>query len=277
MAASTSLLQAAQPYDWWLTIVSEYARRELSVATDVLPALSGLAQMFYYLHYNKYYAGIWEGDLLRSLMWMREALRMHDQAQHRSAPPTYRVPSWSWAGVRGRIISWLHPPADDTWFIEEQAKVLGAKAHTPGNKYSHTSGGHLTIEARFRPIYDISNADSVGDTVLERAVAGGARVDAFRSEFEQQHQAHDGQMFAVILMSRHHRGSYRESQSRKRWTKFPSIVLMVIESTGRADEFRRVGMFKHDALGSSADDRTGMEVFQEMDEQKWERKQLRLI
>jgi hypothetical protein len=78
-------------FDAWYICMEEYSKRALTVASDKLPGISGLATIFCSREFGSYCAGIWSGDLARGLSW------------HMSEPVTvqqenyYRAPSWSWA------------------------------------------------------------------------------------------------------------------------------------------------------------------------------------
>jgi hypothetical protein len=55
----------------WRTTVEEYSSRELTRASDKLPALSGLAHMVQASIGSQYVAGLWVNDFLRGLLWRR--------------------------------------------------------------------------------------------------------------------------------------------------------------------------------------------------------------
>lgn len=55
----------------WRTTVEEYSSRELTRASDKLPALSGLAHMVQASVGSQYAAGLWVNDFLRGLLWRR--------------------------------------------------------------------------------------------------------------------------------------------------------------------------------------------------------------
>ncbi|KAK2591066.1 hypothetical protein QQS21_011242 [Conoideocrella luteorostrata] len=91
----------------WRRIVVEYSRRNLSVESDKLPALAGLAARFSLdsIHNgtslvagNRYLAGLWLDDMIRDLCW---SLDIYKQPILR--PQQYCAPSWSWASVNGPI------------------------------------------------------------------------------------------------------------------------------------------------------------------------------
>lgn len=54
---------------WRQRVLRDYFRRRLSVPSDNLVALSALASIFHTEFRSKYYAGIWEGDLIPGLLW----------------------------------------------------------------------------------------------------------------------------------------------------------------------------------------------------------------
>ncbi|KAK8025397.1 heterokaryon incompatibility protein-domain-containing protein [Apiospora arundinis] len=81
----------------WLQCVYEYSHRNISVSSDKLPAIAGLATT---LNHDgtmgDYLAGIWSKDLAAGLAWSRPWRLL-------STPPAYQAPSWSWAGVNGGV------------------------------------------------------------------------------------------------------------------------------------------------------------------------------
>lgn len=82
---------------WW-SIVEPYSRCELTVASDKLPGLSGLAEEYHRLTGDQYIAGLWLSALPGALMW--HALGVVDNT---SRVLEYRAPSWSWASMNGWI------------------------------------------------------------------------------------------------------------------------------------------------------------------------------
>lgn len=75
----------------------------LTVATDRLPAFSGIARMVHKVLKSPkedYVAGIWSPDLLTELLWEKyweESIRV----THRTHSSQYIAPSWSWASIDG--------------------------------------------------------------------------------------------------------------------------------------------------------------------------------
>jgi hypothetical protein len=55
-------------YMRWYAVINDYAKRNLTVETDKLPALSGVAQKFQARLQDDYVAGLFAGDLHRGLL-----------------------------------------------------------------------------------------------------------------------------------------------------------------------------------------------------------------
>jgi hypothetical protein len=76
-------------------IASDYSRRELPIASDKLPALSGLARLFHGVIRSPYIAGLWLANLQLGLAWKRVGSTFR--------APSYRCPSFSWASLDAQV------------------------------------------------------------------------------------------------------------------------------------------------------------------------------
>ncbi|OAK94884.1 HET-domain-containing protein [Phaeosphaeriaceae sp. SRC1lsM3a] len=106
---------------WYGTVVS-YSARQLSIPTDKLPAIAGIAQLIHKHFGCEYGAGLWKNDLPLGLCW-HTAKTLADDNDSRAAldeissqPEEYIAPSWSWAAIRNRGVNW---PVDPTRDLEE--------------------------------------------------------------------------------------------------------------------------------------------------------------
>jgi len=81
---------------WWYRLVKEYSERDLTMSTDKLVALSGIAEKTQMRTGRSYVAGIWKETIHHDLLW-----RVGGRLTPR--PSGYRAPSWSWAAVDGLI------------------------------------------------------------------------------------------------------------------------------------------------------------------------------
>ncbi|MCJ1396867.1 hypothetical protein MMC11_000057 [Xylographa trunciseda] len=270
-----------EPYDRWFDIVKEYTSRELTVDTDVLPALSGLAAAFETKLADQYCAGLWKNDIIRGLMWdrLRPRQMLSSGLNQQSAPSNYRIPSWSWASVKGRAVS-FYRLTEDGWTFTEQAKVLEVGI-TPRLKdpFGQIREGFLVIRAPFcemKDPYD-SSYDRTGlpnpilETILHDVFTN---VTIIQSEFKQQHREYEGQRFAVIRIVRYLDDRFEHTGYDG---TLPGTSMMVIESTGiRENEFRRVGM--HTVHASNRADMLNQQpFFKEMEKAHWKWKTIRLV
>ncbi|CAH0047339.1 unnamed protein product [Clonostachys solani] len=86
--------------DEWENIVADYSKRSLSVSSDRIPAILGLAKSVAPSIKCEFVAGVWKGEhFLRSLLW---------RVDKPSSSPitTAHYPSWTWASVDGTTIEY---------------------------------------------------------------------------------------------------------------------------------------------------------------------------
>lgn len=106
---TTSIAQSILgPFDWrydpatsyplahWNSIVKSYSARNLTHATDLFPALAGLAERMATVLNDDYITGFFRRQLPCGLLWIvtQSAKRYRGQ---------YRSPSWSWASIEGSV------------------------------------------------------------------------------------------------------------------------------------------------------------------------------
>ncbi|VUC32174.1 unnamed protein product [Clonostachys rosea] len=76
----------------WLDLICQYTETKLTYPSDRLPALSGIAARQNEITGDKYLAGLWEKDLVPSLLWF--SLDATETTER-------RAPSWTWASIDG--------------------------------------------------------------------------------------------------------------------------------------------------------------------------------
>jgi hypothetical protein len=244
-----------KPYDRWYAIVGEYTTRSLTVATDVLPALSGLARAFQNLLCDRYSAGLWANDILRGLTWtrlVRLGSEVTSKLPQQLKPYDYGVPSWSWASTLGWEVIFHYPSTDEYNFIEEQAKVLEVitSPHSD-DAFGQTKGGYLLIQSSFYDVQDprigVIEDTSTSTPILQSALhTQFTKLSHGEAEFQQQHQEHEGQKFGLLLLAKYFNWEGHRTRTRKdptEWNKWPSFIALIVETTGMVDnEYRRVGI-----------------------------------
>ena len=97
----------------WLRLITAYSIRTASLQVDKLNAIAGIAARCYApLLGPRYFAGMWEYDLLRQLTW--KTSDYHMTLRYSEVPVTRpllenglsRAPSWSWASVEGGVVEY---------------------------------------------------------------------------------------------------------------------------------------------------------------------------
>jgi hypothetical protein len=106
----------------WPYVVEEFSRRKLSVESDKLPAVSGIAKFLARETKDIYLAGIWKHHVFQDLLWRvspydddttewvdkkyiqeSEGIRYCKRPSTVAFPLSYRAPSWSWAALDGPV------------------------------------------------------------------------------------------------------------------------------------------------------------------------------
>ena len=148
----------------WVGIVEEYTIRFLTLETDKLPALSGLAQRSQNTGFRgQYFAGLWEADLPSALLWEtvpQEEFGGPSKVPERRRPAKYLAPSWSWAAVGGPVHYWCQmvafmepaPKRDPSEVDFGDFKITETVVEATGtNPFGEVSGGHMCLTGRLKP------------------------------------------------------------------------------------------------------------------------------
>jgi hypothetical protein len=125
----------------WNSVVMHYSVKQLTVQTDKLHALAGLARQFATPEMGKYLAGIWYSQLPDALAWIIPCAQK---------PAAYRAPSWSWASLDGEVIGVeRHTFTDGVNCVE----VLDAECTPTGDDvFGAVSDGYIVLKGEFGPI-----------------------------------------------------------------------------------------------------------------------------
>jgi hypothetical protein len=133
----------------WLFMVSEYTRRDISYASDRLPGLSGIAGCWERATGDRYFAGLWERDLPRHLLWWAHigglaALAAPDRGSFRHAG--YHAPTWSWASVTGAA-QYIRDAG------EVRVRVVDVQTRpATANRFGPVSSGNLVLSGVLVPV-----------------------------------------------------------------------------------------------------------------------------
>lgn len=150
---------------WW-TIINEYSRRNLTVESDKLPAIAGLAKFFHErLSRNqkqdvRYLAGLWSHSIVAGLGWKSWSQRMwYDWVPPEVPLPGekgYKAPSWSWAALSGSLKQFSRPGLKDV------AKVIdwGVKLKNEASPFGEVVDGWIKLRA---PLFRVSVVEGEND------------------------------------------------------------------------------------------------------------------
>ncbi|KAE9378648.1 HET-domain-containing protein [Stipitochalara longipes BDJ] len=129
----------------WLELVAEYSKRSLTVQSDKLPALSGLAKLYHESTKFDYLAGLWRQSLLGDLLWIATS---YSKGTHKEPPSLYTAPSWSWASLNKRIMP------HGRYGAEVIAEILDAQISlkNPLAPFGEVTGGSIVLRGPLLPI-----------------------------------------------------------------------------------------------------------------------------
>lgn len=302
---------AVNPYTRWFEIILEYTRRDFTKYSDTLPALGGVARAFAAITKDRYCAGMWESELLQSLCWFREARLLNKKPSRLfsplymdfSKPDAYRAPSWSWASINGGRVKMYNTAIDGSTPLINIATPL--KVHLEpvegGDSYGQLKYGYVSIKGSLFPIGDLSanywrNISPSWEEYISMSKniqAPGAPPESCPNpalhahtisllnkggnetfEYEQQHIPHPSQKFAIFVLAITE-GISDQNLGNKEEAFAGTAQLLVLETTGSKDEYRRIGrmMLDRPSMISIAPEvsRTETRKWRTFEDEDWKR------
>ena len=143
--------------NYWKTIVGAYMQLNLTYSSDVLPAITGYAQILA-PHINfTYVAGMWKETLATDLLWYIMPLKA--KVGPRSRPTDTTAPSWSWASVSmGQAILYTQCLGDFSWpkssaLLHDMIKEVYCKPQLGTNSFGKLEDAYLKVDAVLYPWY----------------------------------------------------------------------------------------------------------------------------
>jgi hypothetical protein len=141
-------------FDGWIHSVCKYSRRQLTKASDRLPAFAALAENFAGIlgseTTGKYLAGLWESDLPAQLLWFRPESEAEAEAEG-AASAIESGPTWSWASLNGPV-GFL---TLSSLMCDTRARYIHSdmKHQDENYEYSKVEFGHLYLNGRLQIAY----------------------------------------------------------------------------------------------------------------------------
>lgn len=88
----------------WLYCVDRFCSGKLTMESDKLVAMSGIASYFHSVTGDEYLAGLWKTRIEEQLLWRTPDQDSERRLTYNTRPSKYRAPSWSWAAVDGPLL-----------------------------------------------------------------------------------------------------------------------------------------------------------------------------
>jgi hypothetical protein len=235
-------------YNTWTFLVENYTRRNLTVPSDRLPAIAGIAKKFKDSWNYEYCAGIWKQQFIPSLTWHRD---LYSERHHWPRLSQYRAPSWSWASVDG-------PIEFDRRFDLGNMRGLGAKLISykvvplrHQAPLGEVESAKAVIEASLIPARDvpIRGLDGMDEKLyfIGGFLALDNHIEGTWPKFAGLHILDDElkkNAWAMLL------GEGKANlDGPGKMTKSTALILMPVD--GEVDTFRRVGFWESSVKASS--------------------------
>ncbi|KAF2670465.1 HET-domain-containing protein [Microthyrium microscopicum] len=126
------------PYATWYELVQSYSRRKLDKDSDKLPAVAGLANLFFDLLNDQYLAGLWKKDLAAGICWRKYQESLQE-------PAYYTAPSWSWASKIGPVDFTFTALHNYTLEVADYSTYVHGRS-----RFGQVKGGYLTVKGPMR-------------------------------------------------------------------------------------------------------------------------------
>ncbi|PYH38103.1 HET-domain-containing protein [Aspergillus neoniger CBS 115656] len=264
-------------YKAWYKIVEDYTCRDLTVPSDKLPAVAGIARTHALALNDEYLVGLWVQDLASGLLWAtRNAMspgwdRWFGERERRPMIPTkyYRAPTWSWCANDGAV-EFL---ASNLYNSRPEIEVLG---HDIVPQYAGDSYGQLAVdqgdrgyvklrakiraarmEARFQPIPEgmlwafpgLKNRDPEEENKKFQLryvhVADGTKESHSETIFLDHAGCYlEEQEVYLMIVSRGNGKVWSEPVSYEDGVQSAGLVLLKCPHQTRL-QFKRIGFYEH--------------------------------
>ena len=216
-------LEDARKQRSWRQLVSEYTSRSLTLPSDKLVAISGLAMWLQRQSGDTYLAGLWRKTFWADLLWSASGTLLE-------RPIKWRAPSWSWACVDSRIryedsisVSWLKH-----WEVECQPVGL--------DKIGELKSAKLTVSALIFSALLYYNYDKGEDSYQYEVVYFGTRIRQLRADYVLSSPGHhyvpSGTAVSVLILG--------EDNGQAGSRRFECLVLRKLQAD--SEKFERLGL-----------------------------------
>lgn len=207
-------------FELWGNIVAKYCDTNLTHTTDRLVALSAVAKEVKRLMQSRYFAGLWETDLILQLPWDYSRLG----TWKRGTKP-YVAPSWSWASVEDASPRFAE--IYKTAGYQPLLEVLKVHVELAGaDEMGQVKGGYLTVRGHL-----IEIVHKHGDIVID-GQSCNHEVHVGVSGGRDNPMLNGPQTFVCLPVY-------------ATWELRLALYSLMLERVGTGNEYRRVGLLQY--------------------------------
>jgi hypothetical protein len=248
----------------WRDILERYTKRKLTLSTDRLPAISGVATRFSRILADEYCAGLWKSALTTELLW-----EVVDKENLASRPAQYQGPSWSWAAVNSSITFLSLEPSNS---VDDHFSVVGVNIQPVKSdldkfaaKFGAVESGRLVLTGKLadglwmhRPTFSqwtVRRRGNWGDRYLSIST----RPDAIEEEFDKVVNACIPVCLLKILEGKTEAGGPPQRRP----------PMGVVLKRNKEDEYTRLGIFEFALKGAGLYDAGSAEFGRYQEQVAW--------
>jgi hypothetical protein len=234
----------------WHNIVSDYARLQLTYNSDVLPAISGLAQLYQRYLGGSYVAGMWAASLASCLTW--HVADGHNWERRTSwVAPTF---SWAcnkighdaWASNLNSLILWAGDSVNTEYELLDLSQTLAGSDLT-----GQITQAHLILKGLLYPVilkqcneksssYNLIATYEPLQRLAKRCYEHLYQDFNYTALDQAQHnRTLCTQAYCFLLCSEHATGHFSRN------TTYLLILKKTSDREGTAGEFERIGMMRY--------------------------------
>ena len=233
--------------DFWLDVTSTYSSLKLTIESDRLPALSGLASRLSHQFGATYLAGLWKEDLPRQLLWRCAETEKRSQVLH--------SPTWSWASIIKPCVTYGDVQWRRRFRVDSRVQILEAQCVVSGeNEFGAVNSGYITLSAATvavsvelardelsKPILIFKFGDDVEGVAFD-GTRGNLHLDsrALHGESPEQdfESVRDRETRCILLGISERKTTYHT---------FEGENALIVASNGTTGIFERLGMLEINA------------------------------
>ena len=162
-------------HETWGKLVTRYSICELTVPTDKVVAISGVAKRMREMIQDEYVVGMWRRSLPYQLLW---TVRPPPKAKHiTSSHAIYRSPSFSWLSTEGTVVMSRWSVQDRILFSVENVTLEYETTSTTGP----VKNGHIIVHGFVRTMRLYKEIDEQSSIHIS---VGGVEMNASRVSWD---------------------------------------------------------------------------------------------